>query len=148
MRKMTTNPENLVAPCGMNCANCSRYLSYTNNLKRSQCRGCRAENKICSYLFAKCTGINHSLEGTATARFCFECDLYPCQEIDRMDKRYRSGYQVSVKENLESIRDKGIVTFIEEQRDSYRCPKCADAISIHNNKCFRCDEITRLVEKS
>ena len=55
---------------------------------------------------------------------------------------------MSVKENLEFIRDKGITTFIEEQRERYRCPNCAEAISIHNNKCFKCDEITRLVEKS
>ena len=74
MKQTNQNIEELIAPCGMNCAVCSRYLSYVNNLKRSHCAGCRPENKTCSYLFEKCSGINGDLKGNATANFCFECD--------------------------------------------------------------------------
>ncbi len=147
MKKPDPGPEDLVAPCGMNCAVCSRYLSSINNLKRSQCSGCRPGNKKCSYLFGKCSGINSVRKGTSTAGFCFECDRYPCKQIDRMDNRYKCNYDVSVKDNLERIRRIGVGRFAKEQYEKYRCSKCGGLISIHNGKCFKCDVIARLVEK-
>ena len=147
MKRTNPSPEELIAPCGMNCAICSRYLSYVNNLKRSQCTGCRPGNKKCTYLFGKCSGINSALKGNGTAGFCFECDKYPCKQINRMDDRYRNNYKMSVKDNLEYINKMGIGKFIKEQYRKYRCSKCGGLISIHNRKCFNCDTITRLVEK-
>ena len=142
------HPEDLIAPCGMNCAICSRYLSYVNNLKRSQCPGCRPGNKNCTYLFGKCSGINSQLKGNSAARFCFECGKYPCRQINRMDARYRSNYGASVKDNLERIRKIGAGQFAKEQYEKYRCPKCGGLISLHNRKCFHCDTVTRLVERN
>jgi ribosomal protein L40E len=147
MKNEITITEELIAPCGMNCAICSRYLSYFNNLNKNQCAGCRPSNKKCSYLFDKCTGINSALEGNATAKFCIECDQYPCKEINRMDKRYRNNYKMSVKENLEHIKENGTAEIVKNQYKKYHCPKCGGLISIHNRKCFKCDEITRLIEK-
>ena len=138
-------PEDLIAPCGMNCAICSRYLAYVNNLKRSQCSGCRPQNKRCEYLFEKCDGVNHAPNGNVV--YCFECDQYPCKQIDRMDERYRKNYNISVKENLESIKNQGIEKFLEDQYQKHHCQRCGGLISIHNRKCFKCDTITRLVEK-
>ncbi len=147
---MTTqipSKEELIAPCGMNCAICSNYLAYVNNLNRSQCTGCRTSNKKCTYLFEKCSGVNHPIEGNADAKFCFECNQYPCKEINRMDRRYRENYKISVKENLEYIKEKGIKKLVAEQYDEYQCSRCGDLISVHNKKCFKCDKITKLVEK-
>ncbi len=147
MKNANPISEELIAPCGMNCAICSRYLSHVNNLKKSQCTGCRPGNRKCSYLFEKCTGINSVLKGNATAVFCFECDQYPCKQINRMDDRYRSNYEMSVKDNLECIEKTSVDKFAEEQYRKHRCLKCGGLISIHNRKCFKCDSITRLVEK-
>ncbi len=145
MKKSPAISRELIAPCGMNCAICSRYLAYLNNLKRSQCIGCRPGNKGCNYLFKKCTGVNHVQKGDAV--FCFECDQYPCRQINRMDDRYRRNYKMSIKDNLAYIRKMGIGEFIEGQYKKYCCPKCGGLISIHNRKCFKCDPVTRLVEK-
>ena len=139
--------KELIAPCGMNCAVCSNYLAYVNKLNRSQCPGCRTSNKKCAYLFEKCTGMNHLIDGTADADFCFKCDHYPCKEIDRMDRRYQENYGMSVKANLEKIKQNGIKKFIAEQYGEHRCSRCGDWTSVHNGKCFKCEEITRLVEK-
>lgn len=144
---MKQTDSSLIAPCGMNCAICGRYLSYVNNLKRSKCAGCRPGNKKCSYLFERCSGINSALEGNANASFCYECSLYPCSQINRMDNRYRINYEMSVKENLERIKKIGVELFMKEQYEKYRCSTCDDLISIHNRKCFKCDSIIRLVEK-
>ncbi|NND15286.1 MAG: DUF3795 domain-containing protein, partial [Eudoraea sp.] len=136
MKRITPLPKKLIAPCGMNCAICSRYLSYVNDLKRSQCIGCRPGNKKCTYLFGKCSGINANLKGNATASFCFECDKYPCQQINRMDDRYRSNFEMSVKGNLDCIKRIGVDKFAKEQDEEYRCSTCGGLISIHNGKCF------------
>jgi len=64
-----------------------------------------------------------------------------------MDVRYRSHYEMSVKDNLDSINKIGVEQFTKEQYEKYRCSKCGGVISIHNRKCFKCDTITRLVEK-
>lgn len=64
-----------------------------------------------------------------------------------MDDRYRKNYMMSIKDNLELINKRGIDKFINEQLKKYRCSKCGGLISIHNRKCFKCDKITRLVEK-
>jgi hypothetical protein len=135
----------LIAPCGMNCAICSRYLSYIYNLKRSQCIGCRPRKKKCTYLFKNCTGPKNISNEKAT--FCFECSHYPCKQINRIDDRYRRNYQMSMKENLDYIKTKGIDKFTEEQYKKYHCKMCDGLISIHNKKCFKCDTVTRLVEK-
>ncbi len=146
MKKSISIKAELVAPCGMNCGICSNYLAYKNDLNRSQCAGCRPGNKKCSYLFGKCSGINHLLEGNAGARFCFECDQYPCKEIDRMDRRYSENYKMSVKENLKYIENNGLDEFVGEQHKEHHCMKCDDLVSIHNRKCFKCETITKLVE--
>jgi len=135
----------LIAPCGMNCALCSKYLAYLNDLSRPQCSGCRVRNTPCTYLFEKCTGINQG--PTGQAQFCFECEQYPCQAIDRMDKRYRENYSMSVKDNLQVLRESGLDSLIEIQYQEHRCIRCDGLISVHNRKCFKCDTITRLVEK-
>ena len=137
----------LIAPCGMNCAVCSKYLAFKNGLKKSQCPGCRPGNKHCSYLFGKCSGVNANSPGNAQAPFCYECELYPCKEIKRMDTRYRKNYRMSTIENLETIRDSGLEKLIQVQIEKYRCERCGDLISTHNNQCFRCDPITKLIEK-
>lgn len=140
-------PKELIAPCGMNCAICSRYLSYVNNLNKSQCIGCRPGNKKCSYLFGKCSGMNSTIKGNATSFFCYECQEYPCKQINRMDSRYRKNYKMSVKDNLEYINKMGIDEFLNEQYKEHHCPRCDGLLSIHNRKCFNCDTVTKLVEK-
>ena len=145
---MKTNiiSDELIAPCGMNCAICSRYLAYINNLKRSQCIGCRPRNKRCTYLYKKCIGPKNKFN--RKARYCFECAKYPCKEINRMDNRYKTSYKMSVIDNLEFIKLKGIKLFINNQIEKYKCVKCTGLVSIHNRKCFKCDTITKLVEKT
>ena len=145
MTKSNPLSQEIIAPCGMNCAVCSRYLSYVNGLKRSQCIGCRPRNKRCAFLFKNCTGPKNISNGKAA--FCFECDQYPCERIDHLDDRYRKNYHMSMKDNLEDIRKKGMGEFLEEHYKKYRCKKCGGLISIHNRKCFKCDTITKLVEK-
>jgi hypothetical protein len=147
MKKINRISKELVAPCGMNCALCSRYLAYANNLKRSRCIGCRPSKKNCgAVLKNKCTGTKNISKGNIP--FCFECSQYPCKSLHHLDDRYRKNYGMSMIDNLEFIKMNGIGQFIKSQYAKHHCPKCSHLISVHNNKCFRCDKITKLVDKN
>jgi ribosomal protein L40E len=65
-----------------------------------------------------------------------------------MDDRYSNNYKMSVKDNLECIKNMGINKFIDGQYKKYSCAKCGGLISIHNRKCFKCDTITKLIDKN
>ncbi len=54
---------------------------------------------------------------------------------------FLTGYSYSLIETLEAIRDKGIKTTLEEQRERYRCARCGGIVCIHNGKCYNCDEV-------
>ena len=137
--------EKLIAPCGINCAICSRYLAYRNNFGRSQCSGCRPGNKNCTYLFKKCPEGNNPT--TSDRVFCYKCKHYPCRHLNRVDARYKKNYQVSLKENLDYMNQFGIRQFVKEQYRRHHCSRCGSLISMHNRKCFVCDKVTRLIER-
>jgi hypothetical protein len=145
-KKPPPRRHTLLAPGGRHCAICSRYLAYSNNLNKSHCVGCRPRNKRCTYLFKNCTGPKTISNGKAS--YCFQCPEYPCKQINRMDKRYKVNYAMSVKDNLEFIKSKGIRLFLKDQIKKYTCPKCSGLISIHNKKCFKCETIAKLIDKS
>ena len=140
---MTNLNQELIAPCGMNCGICSSYLAYKNSLKGKgfpNCKGCRARNKKCAFLKKRCKDDLKLLKGEI--QFCFECNCYPCDVLTGLDDRYRQRFDMSMIDNLNEIKNKGINYFIKNQYKKYKCPKCGNLISVHSKKCFNCDIIT------
>lgn len=131
----------LIAPCGMNCGICSRYLAYSNNLEEKKgmimhCSGCVLRNRQCAFIKKHC-----ELHKKNKIRFCYECPDFPCDKLRTLDKRYRTKYNMSMIENLEFIRDNGIDKFLRRQARKYKCPTCGGMICIHNGKCYHCQHI-------
>ncbi len=132
--------ESLVAPCGMNCAVCSAYLAKTHNVKDAgirypYCPGCRPRHKTCAFLKKRCTRL---LNGKV--RFCFECPDFPCENLLKLDRRYRNRYHMSMVDNLTAIKQKGITRFLAQEEEKWRCPRCGDTICCHNGLCFSCQQ--------
>ena len=130
--------QELIAPCGMNCGICSRYLAFRHDVKRigirmPYCIGCRPRGKNCAFLKKKC-----DLLLNGRVEFCYECGDFPCTRLQRIDKRYRTVYRMSMIENLESIKNDGIVEFLAEEARRWKCPKCGGVISCHNGLCYDC----------
>jgi len=130
--------HDLIAPCGMNCGICKSYLAFSRGTpsekgKVSHCSGCRLRNKNCAFLKKDCRKI-----GKKEFEFCFECENMPCSNLDRLDKKYRERYGMSMVENLRDMKEKGIASFLVEQENKYRCPQCGDVVSVHNLKCYSC----------
>ena len=130
--------EGLIAPCGMNCAICSGYLAYQHDVKSRgirmpYCTGCRPRDKKCAFLKKRC-----ELLLIGKVKYCYECNDFPCERLELLDKRYRTHYKMSMIENLEYIKKNGINQFLEKERERWKCPECGKVICCHNGICFDC----------
>ena len=124
--------EELIAPCGMNCAVCAGYLARQYDLKsqgimKGYCVGCRPRGKNCAFMKKRCERL-----GSGRVKYCYECAEYPCRNLKHLDKRYRTNYRMSMIENLEYIKKHGIETFLKKEEAKWRCPECGAVICCHN----------------
>jgi hypothetical protein len=127
----------LIAPCGMNCAICKAYLANKHEVPRQRgkvtwCIGCRPRGKNC-FIKRKCKTLTNN-----PTQFCYECNAVPCENVDRVDRRYRARYDMSMVENLKTIKAKGMIEFLKSQAEKYSCPNCGDVICVHDGKCYSC----------
>jgi hypothetical protein len=123
----------------MNCALCSAYLALKHGVRAKgirmiQCIGCRPRNKKCAFLKKQCPQLSR---GQVT--YCFECKSFPCNRLRTIDERYRSRYKMSMIDNLQFIRERGIERFLKEQEKLWKCKSCSEMICCHNGLCFSCD---------
>lgn len=130
--------EELIAPCGMNCGICSRYLALRNDvrskgIRMAYCTGCRARNRKCALIKKRC-----SLLLSGQIRYCYECKDFPCQNLRKLDTRYRALFRMSMIENLQYIKETGIKQFLDREKERWKCPACGEIICCHNGICFNC----------
>ncbi|MGV8107825.1 DUF3795 domain-containing protein [Methanospirillum sp.] len=124
----------LIAPCGMNCALC---LAFQRQKKR--CPGCMEEDpnnphscQVC--IIRNCPTILNNL-----SHFCYECENMPCKRLKQLDKRYRMKYGMSMIENLNEIKEKGMDVFLTHQVEKYACKTCGGLICVHRSWCLTCE---------
>lgn len=131
--------KDMVAYCGMNCSLCVSYQAglydiNSQGFNRWYCLGCIPIGKHCTFLKNHCV---HITKGEY--RFCFECVDFPCKRLIDLDKRYRLRYHMSMIDNLQFIKEKGIELFIEDQIKQWSCDKCGELICCHINTCISCE---------
>jgi len=125
----------LIAPCGMNCGICMGYLREKN-----KCNGCREDDTDKAASVMKCIIKTCETIKTNQSGFCFECEKYPCRRLKQLDKRYRTRYSMSMIENLESIKEIGLIAFTANEKERWRCQKCGGVICVHRGYCYSCGE--------
>ncbi len=129
-----TIKSDLIAPCGMNCAICLGYLREENT-----CPGCFALNTNTK----KSTACTKCIIRKCTKRkgkYCFSCDTYPCTRLKQLDKRYRTKYKMSMLENLENIKQKGIRAFVKNEKTRWACCGCKGLVCVHRGFCLICEK--------
>jgi hypothetical protein len=131
-------PE-LIAPCGVNCRICVGHFGYTmsGNKRKMTCPGCIQANKKCAFLKKHC-----DLLAQGKVRFCFECGTFPCEQLIKLDKRYREKYAMSSINNLKFIQAHGMNKFLQRQTETYTCPECGKFTCVHTNLCYTCSPPT------
>ena len=117
--------KKLISPCGINCGLCLHYLREIN-----KCPGCFSGRKVNQ----KCIKCNIKLCKDRKEEFCYSCDKFPCERLKRLDKRYREKYDVSVIENLELIRDKGMDEFIKSEKKRWQ--SIEGVLCMHDKKYY------------
>jgi hypothetical protein len=132
--KIKIDPE-LIASCGMNCAICVGFFGYAVNgrKRKEKCIGCRKRNKNCTFLKKGCDKLTKN-----KVTYCFECDDFPCENLKKLDKRYKERYDMSMIENLKNIRDKGMEFFLKQQEKKYKCKNCIGLLCVHTKECYFC----------
>ena len=130
--------KELVAPCGMNCNLCSGYLAFENDIKSkgvkiTYCKGCRPRDKKCAFLKKRC-----DLLLKAKVEFCYECNGFPCEDLEHLARRYETLYRMNMIDNLNFIKEHGLVKFLESENEKWECPECGEVICCHNGICYNC----------
>jgi hypothetical protein len=130
--------EELIAPCGMNCGICTGYLAMTNDIRKkginmSYCTGCRARNKNCAFIKKRCV-----LHSNNRIQYCYECSDFPCENLVKLDDKYKDRYRMSMIENLEYIKQYGIDKLLTREEEKWHCPECGATICCHNGLCYSC----------
>jgi hypothetical protein len=129
------NEFSLIAPCGMNCRICRAYLRDKN-----KCPGCRAPDADKPVTRVKCKIKTCENLQSRRAKYCFGCVSLPCEILKRLDKRYRTKYNMSMVENLEFIKNFGIRKFIRNEESRWTCPHCGGVICVHKAQCLSCEK--------
>jgi len=99
-----------------------------------KCIGCKPRDKSCAFLKKYCEKLTKK-----EVDYCYECSDFPCFHLEKIDKGYRERYNMSMIENLEYIRDNGMVDFLKQQEKKYKCPECGGVICVHNGICYSCE---------
>jgi len=130
--------EELISVCGMNCRICVGYFGYTMTGKKRKhtCPGCRISGKICAFVKKRCRKV---LKQEVT--YCFECEDFPCEIIEKLDRTYREKYKMSTIDNLKFIKEKGMEKFLESEEEKYKCDECGGVVCVHTGKCYECGSV-------
>lgn len=123
----------LIAPCGMNCSICLAYLREKN-----KCPGCKGDNIGKPITRIRCKIKTCETFQKTNAKFCFECEKFPCDNLKHLDKRYRTKYSMSMIENLGNIKDYGIGKFLKNENTRWTCSECGYTVCVHKGCCFSC----------
>jgi len=129
---------NLAAPCGIYCGACRQYLLKKKDLLEERgykqgCDGCRIRNKNCAFIRRDCSAIRKK-----EFNFCYECNDFPCDNLEMIDLKYQETYSVNMVGNLKRIKEIGAVKWLKEQEKLYTCPQCEGEICIHDSECYDC----------
>ena len=117
----------LIAVCGMNCGICRAHLRQNN-----PCPGCNYPDKNKPKTRSQCKIL---LFYKRKGKFCCTCAEFPCDQLKRLDTRYRTKYGMSEIENLEYIRDNGIKKFIEAENKRWVSGK--GILCVHDKKYYK-----------
>lgn len=139
MEKPMIMPENidsfLFAPCGMNCMVCYVYLK-----NKKPCNGCRRDDADKPDRCKNCEIKNCTI--SKGLNYCYECIDFPCKNIKNLEKSYKARYQISLITNSEFVKMNGLIPFMKNEREQWRCP-CDGVISLHDRYCTECKKFMK-----
>ena len=123
---------NLIAPCGMNCGLC-----YAYQREKNKCSGCRCDFNLPNSC-QRCSIKNCDFLKENKSTYCYDCEKFPCLRLKQLDKRYKTKYHMSMIDNLNQIKEKGINYFLIKEEKKWKCSNCGYIIYVHHNLSKKC----------
>jgi hypothetical protein len=123
----------LFAPCGMNCMVC-----YVHLKNKKSCNGCPSNDIDKPERCRKCNIKNCAK--SKELNYCYECTEFPCKTIKNLEKSYKMRYKTSLIDNSEFVRESGIITFMNNEKEKWTCT-CKGVISLHDRYCTECKKL-------
>ena len=125
----------MIAPCGMNCGLCLGHQRDKN-----QCLGCRIDAPNKRKSCTQCSIVKCDNRKGNQMDYCYVCESYPCKRLKNLDKRYQEKYNMSMLENLEYIKNRGIDMFVVNEKKRWKCDTCDNIICVHRGYCMVCND--------
>jgi len=69
--------------------------------------------------------------------FCFECKKFPCKRISAFNNDKYPHHSIVLK-NLNTIKEKGMKSWLRAQDRRWRCKKCRTRFVWYTKKCDKC----------
>jgi hypothetical protein len=129
----STMKEELIAPCGINCAVCLAHLRQNN-----PCPGCRVDTVPKPVTRTRCKIKTCDFFRHDKGKYCSECNQFPCHLVKHLDSRYREKYHLSLIDNLVQIRTGGIKKFLAKEKIKWHCDNCNGTVCLHTRTCINC----------
>lgn len=122
-----------IAPCGINCSVCMAFLREKN-----KCPGCRGSDLKKPKTRVDCKIKTCPVFKEKGITFCFECEQFPCAVLKHLDKRYRTKYNMSPIENQQNMKEMGMESFLQNEKERWLCANCGGTICVHTGVCANC----------
>ena len=125
------------AICGIYCGACPAFLESVGAKKSSEikCLGCRSTKKMPGYA-PKCEV--RKCAKSKNLQSCGQCKQYPC---DKIKKFFNETPKYGLREKyLNTVRDKGLQSWLEEMKTRWTCPKCQTPFGYGMKTCKKCNE--------
>jgi len=108
------------------------------------CKGCKSDTVAKSW----CAVCN--LKSCAREKgldFCYECNEYPCDNLEKFKTDPQYPYHSEVYDNMTTIKKKGIGQWLIEMNSRWTCQSCGTPFSWWNESCKKCGTPSRGYKK-
>ncbi len=133
--------------CGIYCGACFVLAARKRNDLESIARmwNCKPDQLIC--YGCKSGQVSDSckpceIRPCAEAKghaFCIECEAFPCKLTGLFHENKKvKPHLALVFRDLESIKEKGVAVWLDEQASRWSCKKCGASLSWYDEKCPGC----------
>lgn len=121
----------MIAACGMICSFC-----YVHHKHKKPCLGCRAVSESTPNSCRKC-----DIKACASEKghtYCSSCEDFPCVLIKRLDKSYRTRYDISLIDILKDVSLLGPDECLKKYKTRFTCSRCSGTLNMHDLICYDC----------
>lgn len=131
--------------CGLYCGACAVLKANEDGTLQEKCKewdiapedahchGCKSDTPA---VYCRTCDIKKCAE-EKNVNFCFQCTEYLCPRLTAFKNDEHPHHSVIFK-NLETIKNKGVESWLKEQKSRWSCSECGTSYTWYDNVCPQC----------